>query len=508
MKTNRRDALKLMGTTTAALALGACTNQNTITPSDDEFTQVDVVIIGAGYAGLSAAKKLQAAGKSFIILEARDRVGGRIWTKERSDFWIDQGGQWVNSTQESLVDFFGGTDAFEDKTFPGTPSEGEALIIYKDTRTTAPLARGTQNEILNLPNEVNAIGDDVLAQVQAIKDELNELSQRLADFPAEPYKAEGATELDQRTFQDFILDFTTVDSAAYFLMQIYADMAYAIRPSELSLLHVLHYINAAGGFDSLDNAVEFRVHQGAQSVLNSVYEELKGNVILESPVRKVDSTNNEAIKVYSEKGNYIGSKIILSIPTPMVAQIQFKPALPAKRAQFNQRTPLGSTIKCHLVYDTNFLAAHGLSGIFMSDTSILSFGTNNSVPDSPDKLILGVFINPEESRARMDNSNDEIKEALKVAIKEIFEPSMNDELIPDIENENIFVGNWPAEEFSRGGFASVLPTSNWTQFRMPFRERIGNIHFAGTETSHKWYAYMGGAVQSGSNVAEEVLEDG
>ena len=102
-KFSRRDAIKLLGASAAAAVCGEPA-QGVDAPSQSDARHVDVIVVGAGFAGLTAARNLIRSGKKVVLLEARDRVGGRVKGTTLAGHKVDAGGMWVGPTQTKVLE--------------------------------------------------------------------------------------------------------------------------------------------------------------------------------------------------------------------------------------------------------------------------------------------------------------------------------------------------------------------------------------------------------------------
>jgi len=485
----------------------------------------DVIIVGAGFSGLSAALKLKKQKKSFILLEARNRVGGRSWTeqyinqKTGATCWIDMGAQWVEKTQTEIIALA------EEMKIPanigGMPRKGKIIFIFKNKRYEVDLTKNVDNNcfpIFSKMMEEYYLED--FKEYHDSEEEMNEMAKTLeAGKPWNPNpdiskknikKAQkNISKWDSMTAESW-MEQNMKSDGAQFLFRIKCLLCFAAPPSDLSLLHVLHYINCAGGSQSLNNATQYRIEGGTQAIANAVYDKIKSHVRLNEPVQEVIQPDpnliiNDTLDVTLVKtklGTYKSKQVIIAIPPAIVSKINFTPQLPARRMQFNQRMPMGSSIKCHLVYEDRFWENEGFSGVALSDKGILPFIANNSVPNRETPGVLGCFIDSEEVRKLMNDSEEEIEKYVIKAIEEVFEPSVG--TVP--KPKKVYIANWSNETWSGGCYAGIMPPGIWTGYKNTLREPVGSIHWATTETANKWFAYMDGAVRAGKMASEEVIK--
>ena len=485
----------------------------------------DVVIVGAGFSGLSAALKLKDEGKSFIILEARDRVGGRSWTEQYIDHetgascWIDMGAQWVEDTQTEIIDLAKRMDIRWN--IDGLPRDGKLLFIFKNQPYEIEIGDSANKNYFPLLcsfMEANFLTDYLEFHDAELK--MDEMARSFdSGFPWKASEVvlenlledaqKNINKWDSMTAQSWANENLTTDGAK-FLFRIKCLLCFAAPPSDVSLLHVLHYINCAGFSKALNNATQYRIEGGTQAIANAVHDELSSHIKLNEPVRQVQQPDPNLIE-YGELGitlvktdlhTYSAKQVIIAIPPAIVSNINFIPQLPARRLQLNQRMPMGSSIKCHLVYDEPFWEDKGFFGIALSDSHILPFIANNSVPERKKPGVLGCFIDTEKVRDLMNMTEEEIEELVIEEIRSVFK-----HVLPTVPDpKKVYIANWSKEKWSGGCYAGIMPPGVWTGYKNTLRESVGAIHWASTETSPKWFAYMDGAVRAGNMAAENVID--
>lgn len=443
---------------------------------------VDVIIIGGGLAGLSAARSLAAQDFSVIVLEASDRVGGRTWTKKLpGEGWIDMGGQWTGLSMGHIAAL---ADSLGVKTF-SSYCQGNNIFIFEGKQTE--YSSSVDPAAFPLPE----------ADLKEYRCVLEKLDSLAAEIPIEaPWNAPHALEWDSQTVATWIRD-NISSTGAKFLMQMFTLGYFASEPKDVSFLHFLLYIHAGQGFQKVHTFGNgLRFVGGAQQISEKIAQQLGDRVILNAPVQEIDQTGDSVV-VLTTQDRFEAKRVIVAMAPPLAARIFYRPKLPADRDQFTQRAPLGSTIKVHVVYPNAFWRKNGLSGKVISEKDDLSFAVDNSPPNG-EPGILGGFIQGQKARLWSNRSEEDLKKMIIETFVKYYGAEAGFPIA-------FYKADWNGEPWSRGGFASVLPAGAWTSFPNVIRAPVERIHWAGTETAIGWYASMNGAVSSGERAAREVM---
>lgn len=453
--------------------------------------RADVIVVGAGLSGLTAARQIVASGRSVLVLEARDRVGGRTLNHPLGGGKVVEiGGQWIGPTQDHLAKLAKDLGV---KTFK-TYNSGNYLFYENGTLTPYNGA-------------VNPIPPDASAGIDLAK-VIVEMNTMAKTVPLEaPWTAPSAADWDGQTFETFKRA-QGLTRGGNSLLDLGIEAVFACEPRDVSLLHVLFYTHSAGNetmpgtFDRLittgGGAQDSRFVGGSQLVSIRAAKSLGGRVLLSQPVRRIAQSRG-GVTVHTDALTVKGKAVIVTGPPSLTGLIRYEPELPALRAQLLQRFPQGSAIKVEVVYPRPFWRQHGLAGQVTSDTGPIKLTYDNSPPDGSPGVLLG-FVEGHEARVFATLSAAERRRrALACFVRyfgaEAAHPTSYIEM------------NWSLEPWTRGCYGGYAPPGVLTDYGQWLRAPIGRIHWAGAETSEYWNGYMDGAVRSGERAAHEALAD-
>jgi len=449
----------------------------------------DVVVVGAGLAGLTAARMIQAAGKRVVVLEARDRVGGRTLNHSIGDGKVvEAGGEYVGPTQDHILKLASDVGV---KTFPAY-----------DTGDNVYYANGIRRTYSDTGPLGTAPPDPLAADVVAVVEELDLMAGKI-DVTA-PWNSSQAGDWDKQTLQNW-LDTHALTPNTKALAAAALQAIFGAEAREVSLLFTAYYIAAAGNesnpgnFERLINtrggAQQDRFLGGSQLVAINIANSLS-DVVLGSPVRSISQTAS-GVTVVSDKLTVQAKQVIVAVPPTLAARITYDPDLPAERDQLLQRLPQGTLMKAEAVYERPFWRDQGLTGTTVS-TEGPAYLTFDNTPPEGSPGVLFSFIGGDNLRRWSRQPADARRQAILGSFATYFGSEA-------LKPTDYFEMNWSNETWNRGCPVAVPGPGVYTSYGWHIREPVERIHWAGTETSTWWNGYMDGAVRSGERAAGEVL---
>ncbi|MFL0564422.1 flavin monoamine oxidase family protein [Microbacterium sp. 179-I 1D1 NHS] len=444
----------------------------------------DVVIVGAGAAGLTAANELRKAGLSVAVLEARERVGGRLWTDVIDGAMLELGGQWVSPDQDALIDTVAelGLDTFS------RYREGDSVYVGPD----GAVSRFT-GEMFPVSPETERTIDELTQRLDAMVAEID---------PDRPFAHPKAAEWDTITWDAWLRQQTDDDEAVRNLA-FATGSAMLTKPTHaFSLLQSLLMAASAGSYSHLVDAdfiLDKRVVGGLQQVPVLLAERLGDDVFLNRPVRTIE-WSDAGVTAHADGLTVRARSAVLAVAPVLYNRISFVPPMPRLQHQMHQHISMGFVIKVHAVYETPFWREKGLSGTAFSPYEICHEAYDNTNHDDPRGTLVG-FVSDRNADDMFRLSAEERKERILESLSHYYGPEAKDPVV-------YYESDWGTEEWTRGAYAASFDLGGLHRYGADVRTPVGPIQFACSDIAGAGYQHVDGAIRMGRLAARSILEDG
>lgn len=463
----------------------------------------DFCIVGAGFAGLTAALRLTQAGHSIMVIEARDRIGGKVWTKYLEDGTpIDLGGTFIGPSQDCIYAMLKELDL----EITPTPHHGDSRLVYK-------------GEYYRYGEEAPQVDSHSL---EGVWETLQELSKMSLEVPNEaPWTCPRASEWDAMSLGDFLNDpKLALNEPTLAMLRLLFISLFTVEPSEISLLYVLFQIAASGN----DIEMQMKVEGGAdQDMLKGgmikVAERMREKIdegqsklekraetdskevsdhwlLLSSPVNAIMQEEG-GVKVFSEHATIKAKRVVVAAPPNLASEIEYEPPLPATRMELLRRMPAGRCIKFITVYDEPFWRSEGLSGEVSLLDDYIQLILDTSPPDGNKGVLMSFAFSKEAAKMAKMPESERQTHVINTMVKN-FGPKANKPI-------QLFQHDWYEDVWTRGCHVAHLAPGVMTSYGHAIREPFGCIHWATSESSPLWNGNIDGAVRAGEFVANELL---
>ena len=445
--------------------------------------ECDVAVVGAGASGLTTATRLRQAGLSVVVLEARDRVGGRTWTNVIDGATLEIGGQWVSPDQTALTALL---DEFGLTTYSRYRS-GESVYIGPD---------GTRSrytgEALPMSEQSQAEMDRLIAVLDKLAAEIG---------PEAPWAHPLARELDVVSFHHWLAE-QSDDAEARDNIGLFIAGGMLTKPAHaFSALQAILMAASAGSFSNLLNdsfILDKRVVGGMQELSVRMAASLGSDLYLNSPVRSIDWTDNAAVVRADGDVEVHSRRVVLAVPPNLYSRISYSPPLPRRQHQMHQHQSLGLVIKIHAVYETPFWRAEGLSGTGFGAAEIVQEVYDNTNHGDSRGTLVG-FVSDEKADAMFELSPAERQARILASLANY----LGDEAMrPTVYYES----DWGSEEWTRGAYASSFDLGGLHRYGKDQRSPVGPISFSCSDIAAEGYQHVDGAIRMGERTAALVVD--
>lgn len=441
----------------------------------------DVIIVGAGISGLIAANELVKQGLRVQILEASDRIGGRIYDfRSQHGYTFPLGATWFGPDEEKLHALMAELGLVAEPQYEA----GKIVTHLQGQKRTVENNEDVRVGPVPLPSGI--LPDDFLEAIHS-------LDRLCLEVPLDnPHNHPRAAEWNNLSVAEWVNQQTTSNLGAT-LFRLIIEGALWTEMEEISFLFLLYHWHALETYMVDDR----RVKGGPRQIIDWLAEQLDGRIQLQSPVTAILQDADYAT-MRTPKGTFTGRYAIVAIPPPLCAKINFDPPLPPARMHLSQQMRMGKVMKVIITYETPFWREDGLSGMMLHDEGPLDACFDTS-PDSSAHGALMSFLSGRMLQIWRNRPQAERRNAIIAQLTDMFGPKAGAPL-EYIEQD------WMSEPWSGGCYCGIMPPKSLPHYADALRTPFGRIHWAGTETATKWYGSMEGAIASGEREARAVLD--
>jgi monoamine oxidase len=438
-----------------------------------------IVVVGAGLSGLFAARELTRRGRDVVVVEARDRVGGRTLARTIGRGHFDLGGQWIGPAQTRVAKLARDLGL---ATFP-TWSRGRKVMDLDGPNGKVKTYRGV----------IPKLGVLELLRLELALRSVERMTKRID--PSDPWATSRGIEWDRFTVDEWAKKTVSAERvrAAF---DVVVRVVFGAEAKDLSLVAFLSYVRAAGGLMALveieGGAQQDRLVESAHALSTRIAGELAERVVLEAPVRAI-ADDGRGVRVTTDRGDVRADRVIVAAPPPLVREIAFDPPLDAARRELLDAHRMGATTKVIATYPRAFWREAGFSGEAISSRGPITVTFDDTTHDGAQPALVAFVVG---DAARAKPSREEILSALERLFG-------REAVIPDA-----FVAeDWSADPWSGGCPVSMPPPMRWPRQLATLRAPHGRVHFAGTEAAREHTGYLEGALEAAERCVREIERD-
>ncbi|MAQ30232.1 hypothetical protein A8B77_08885 [Erythrobacter sp. EhN03] len=455
-----------IGVLGGASILAACSEEKSSLLDDAPTNNPDVVVIGGGFCGVTAARELRNRGLKVTLLEARNRLGGRTFTSEFAGKETDMGGTWVSWLQPHVwaeINRYG-MSLTETK---GAAASKFIALDYDGRRRETSI-------------------DDIGLELEASFGQLFADAYAIFSRPAEPFIDRSWIKQDKISLQQRLNEASLSPGMKVFI-DAYLTTTGSSVPSEIAWIDMLRVFAICGfSLTSMNDAVaRYKVTGGTKTLLDAMAKEARPDIRLDAVVRSVKQSSG-GVQVVTEDGQRFNAKAaVCTVPLNVLEDIEFSPPLPSGKLEPSQQKHAGSGTKTHILLEGrhepfSLWAPGGNAPINFALTDGEINGNTKLIAFGPSPKTLDV--------------NDQ--EAVQAAINQF---------LPEAKVLQSFSYDWNLDPFSKGTWCISKP-GQMSKYLEDLQAPIERVFFASADWANGFRGFIDGAIEQGLIAGRKVAE--
>lgn len=460
----RRNFIGAAGLTAAVAGVAPLGSLAVERTSADVSSDYDVIVIGGGFCGVTAARECRRAGYRTLILEARNRLGGRTFTADFNGHPADMGGTWVHWSQPHVW----------------TEIRRSGLTLRETIGAAADkmIVHTSSKDIATLYN--SKVGANVERAMAAYMGD----SRAILPLPHDPFGSDAYKKVDSISSWERLSSLKSVTGVYRDILDGYFATCGHNYTNTFAWIEMMRWFAIPGHnlADMTDAISRYHFKDGTVSLINALIAEGKPDLRLGTPVRRVVQDDSRVTVITAAGEEFRGRAVVSAVPLNVLKDIDWQPALPEGKLQASKETHAGFGTKLHVLLEQDYGKVACLApshnplnwlftdGIEDGHTHLIGFG--------PDPKLLDV------------NDTESVQKAVRL-------------FIPDAKVIRTFGYQWTLDPYSKGTWCTLRP-GMWSKYLRDLQQARGRLIFSSADWANGWRGFIDGAIEQGLEAGRRV----
>ncbi|PCG90294.1 Flavin amine oxidase [Penicillium occitanis (nom. inval.)] len=451
----------------------------------DEGSIWEAIVIGAGYAGLTAARDLVKAGKKTLLLEARDRVGGRTWSAEVDGTTFEMGGTWVSHVHGRLFAEMERYGLKDDVSMTRTENGG---CDYFTLDTGSGSRKFTHKEAGEMTARAWRIFIDI--DGNSGRDICPLPYSTLGNFRVSPDKVKAVDQLSCRDRIEQIKDQLTADELA--LLESLVPHCGGGSVEDIGFLEMLRS-QALGGYDIAtfeEIWTLYKIREGQSTLARRIFDDavrLGLQYSFKTPVKSIIEEQGIVSIITTSGEKHRAKRVVNTIPIAVLPDIHFDPPLSPLRQEAIKINQVDYLTKIHAEVEGDL---RGLRGCTWPGDFLYIYGDGFCAGGKSTRITSFAG----DNRGKLDPLKE--PERLETALQR-FHP---------MKIKKVVFHDWVSDPYAKAG-AAWYRAGFLTKYLAELQKRHGNVLMANADWAHGWKGFIEGAIEQGALAADTVLNE-